>query len=146
MTITSANKYRDKVIALLKAENLPVADLPASLETFAVALQGDELAGVAGLEIYGSYGLLRSLAVDKRFRNKGIALQLLNAVEAMAAENKLQALYLLTETAPGYFTRNGFEQVARTAIPTEVQGSTEFSHVCPQSAIAMKKKLIRNNY
>lgn len=143
MKITSAKAYTDKVKALLTTENLPVADLPVTLDNFVVALQDDELAGVAGLEIYNSYGLLRSLAVDNRFRSKGIALQLLNAVEALAVENKLEALYLLTETAQGYFARNGFTTVERAAIPAEVHTSSEFSHVCPQSAIAMKKTLKR---
>ena len=139
MKTEQADKYRDGIIALLSAENLPVKDLPDSLQNFAVSIQDNRMAGVIGLEIYGDYGLLRSLAVDKGSRNLGIADNLLNYIEALATVKNLKAIYLLTETAPGYFTRKGYNITVRTNVPAEVQQSSEFSHVCPQSAIVMVK-------
>jgi amino-acid N-acetyltransferase len=49
---------------------------------------------------------------------------------------------LLTETAPGYFETKGYQQITRADVPEEVQQSSEFSHVCPQSAIVMKKIIL----
>jgi len=134
--------YRDSIIALLAAEKLPVADLPAKLDNFVVVKDAEVIIGVAGLEIYGDYGLLRSLAVSPAHRKKGIAKLLLTEIEALAAAKALSAIYLLTETAPGYFSRNNYQQINRTDVPQPVQQSSEFSYACPQSAIVMKKTLI----
>jgi len=139
MQIEKADNYRDSVIALLTSEKLPVADLPASLENFVVALENGELIGVAGLEVYDEYGLLRSLAVKSDFRSKGIAGKLLRRIDALGKLENLKELYLLTETAPAYFTRKGFDRITRSDVPAKVQLSSEFSHVCPASAIVMKK-------
>jgi len=50
-------------------------------------------------------------------------------------------LFLLTETAPEYFKNKGFAQAGRKLVATEVQDSSECSHVCPWSAIVMKKSI-----
>jgi amino-acid N-acetyltransferase len=143
MLITKAGNYRENVIQLLTAVKLPVEDLPLSLENFYVVVDNsNEVIGVAGLEIYGDYGLLRSLAILPEHRDQGIAGQLLERVENLALLNNLKAIYLLTETAPEYFSRKGYARITRADVPEGVQASSEFSHVCPVSAIVMKKELI----
>ena len=141
MEITEAKNYKDGVIALLSSENLPTGDLPATLKNFLVTTENEELIGVVGLETYGKYGLLRSLAVRSDSRNQNVAGKLIKEIESIAAAEGLKAIFLLTETAPDYFSRKGYYIVSRTEIPSEVRQSSEFSHVCPQSAIAMKKIL-----
>jgi len=141
MITKNAQNYRDQVISLLKAENLPTQDLPETLQNFIVALQDEEVISVAGLEVYGDYGLLRSLAVGKQFRNKGIAKNLLQQIENLAKKQHISELYLLTETALDYFKRNGYQKINRDEVPVSVQQSAEFSEVCPQSAIVMKKTI-----
>jgi arsenate reductase (thioredoxin) len=138
------NKYRSAIIALLEEEKLPVADLPAMLDNFYTALVNGVFAGVAGLEIYGKYGLVRSLVVDKASRDKGIANALLARIEALAADKKLSEIYLLTETAPDYFVRKGYHKITRDGVPVEVLQSAEFSYLCPQSAVVMKKSMNQN--
>jgi len=145
MKIENATPYKEQIIELLAAQKLPVEDLPDRLENFVVAFDGDELAGVAGIEIYGRYGLLRSVAVNPAYRNKGIAAGLLAEIERIAAQKGLHEIILLTETAPDYFAKKGFQQISRSEIAPEVQQSSEFSHVCPQSAIAMKREIPFNN-
>jgi amino-acid N-acetyltransferase len=141
MEIIKGKDHRDDIIALLSSEKLPADDLPASLDNFLVIITDNELVGVAGLEIYGNYGLLRSLTVRADFRNQNIAGKLVAQIEKRAATEGLKAIFLLTETAPDYFSRKGYAVIARPEMPLEVQQSSEFSHVCPQSAIAMKKDL-----
>jgi len=141
MDITEAINYKDDVIALLSSEKLPTDDLPATLKNFLVVTENEELIGVAGLETYGRYGLLRSLAVRPDYRNQSIASKLVEQIEKLALTEELKSIFLLTETAPDYFTRKGYHIIIRTEIPAEVQQSSEFSHVCPQSAIPMKKDL-----
>jgi amino-acid N-acetyltransferase len=132
-------KGREEIAAMLSAEKLPVDDLPEHPDNFFVATDNGRLTGVIGLEIYGDYGLLRSLAVVSEYRNKGIAGKLMEQLESIAKSKGLKELYLLTETAPGYFERKGFQKVTRNGVPEEVKTSSEFSHVCPVSAIVMKK-------
>ena len=141
MEIKTAINYRESIKALLIAEHLPVTDLPATLENFVVALQNNEVAGVAGLEVYGDSGLLRSVAVKPGYRGQGLAAKLILQVEALALSKRLSSVYLLTETAASYFERKGYKQITRAVVPAELQHSSEFSHVCPQSAIVMKKNL-----
>ena len=59
MEFINAENYRDIIINLLKDENLPVDDLPATLSNFLVAIEVQEVIGLVGLEIYGSFALLR---------------------------------------------------------------------------------------
>jgi amino-acid N-acetyltransferase len=141
MIIEQANNQREDIAAILSAEKLPVDDLPETLDNFLVATETGKLIGVAGLEIYGAYGLLRSLAVLPGYRNKGIAGKLLARLESLAASRGLKELYLLTETAPGYFAAKAFQNITRNEVPEEVKQSSEFSHVCPVSAIVMKKSI-----
>jgi len=141
MKIIEAINYRSDIIKLLSSEKLPTGDLPSSLDNFFAMRDGDKLIGVIGLEKYGDYGLLRSLAVNPNFRNQGIANKLVGQLEKLAVEKGLKAIFLLTETAPDYFSHKGYHIITRAEIPREVQQSSEFSHVCPHSAIAMKKEL-----
>ena len=141
MIIERATDRRGNIEAMLSAEKLPVADLPDILENFLVAIEKGQLIGVIGLEIYGSYGLLRSLAVLPEHRGKGVSGKLIERLESLAALRGLKELYLLTETAPEYFERHGFQKIIRNDVPDEVKQSSEFSHVCPVSAIVMKKTI-----
>jgi amino-acid N-acetyltransferase len=129
------------IIDLLQASNLPVQDLPATLENFLVATLDGVVVGVAGLELYGRYGLLRSVAVENLYRNKNIAAALLSAMEETATQKGLNALYLLTETAMAYFEKKGYIAVGREHVPGVLKSSSEFSHVCPVSAVVMQKQL-----
>jgi amino-acid N-acetyltransferase len=141
MIIEQALPYRDKIIELLVAEKLPVSDLPEILENFIVAMQEGSVAGVAGIEVYGRYGLLRSLAVHPKYRGTGIAGKLLASLDNLSKLKGLEALYLLTETAPAYFERKHYIKITRDDVPNEVRQSSEFGYVCPVSAVVMKKIL-----
>ena len=96
---------------LLESCQLPAADLTAEgLQHFLVlrdAAQVGGLAGVAGLEVHGQDGLLRSVAIASARRNEGLGRLLVSAVESQARTFKLKALYLLTTTAADYFARPG---------------------------------------
>jgi len=141
MIIEKAQSHRKAVVELLSAEKLPVADLPETLENFIVAIADAGVIGVAGFEVYGNYGLLRSVTVRSDVRNKGIAGKLLCRIDALSNLKGLTELYLLTETAPDYFERKGFQKIGRDEVPDIVKQSSEFSHVCPVSAIVMYKAL-----
>lgn len=137
----ASDSHRAMVIALLLSEKLPVEDLPASLKNFFVALTEDKVIGAIGLEPYGNYALLRSMVVSKAYRDKKIAFSLVEKLEDYSKTLGVRAMYLLTETAPGYFEKKGYQKINREEVPAALQASSEFSHVCPVSTIVMKKEL-----
>jgi amino-acid N-acetyltransferase len=142
ITITKAsNEQKEAVMALLQTEKLPVEDLPATLDNFFVALRESQVIGAIGLEPYGQYALLRSMVVSQAHRNKNIATRLVEQLEQFGQTLGISEMYLLTETAPAYFAQKGYQQINREEVPSALQASSEFSHVCPVSAIVMKKEL-----
>ncbi|MGZ3838585.1 MAG: arsenic resistance N-acetyltransferase ArsN2 [Flavisolibacter sp.] len=132
---------RGDIIRLLKANNLPTEDLPVSLADYFSAVDKNHVIGVIGLECYGQFGLLRSLVVDADYRNRQIADGLVKKLENEAVFLGLKTLFLLTETANRYFGRRGYAIISRDEVPFEVRQSSEFTHVCPVSAIIMKKQI-----
>ena len=141
--ITKANsEQKQSIVSLLQSEKLSVEDLPASLDGFFVALENNKVIGAIGLEKYDNCGLLRSMVVNKEHRNKNIASQLVQQSEDYATTVGIDCMYFLTETAPQYFERKGYQKIPREDVPKSLQASSEFSHICPISAIVMKKTLI----
>jgi amino-acid N-acetyltransferase len=127
--------------ALLTACGLPLDGLDAHLGTAVVARDGGRLLGSAALEVYPPYALLRSVAVDEASRGRGLGLRLTDEAIGLARRLRLDALYLLTETAGGFFPKRGFAPVARADVPADVQRSVEFTSVCPVSALVMRLEL-----
>ncbi|UWX04560.1 GNAT family N-acetyltransferase [Pseudoxanthomonas sp. NC8] len=127
--------------SLLQDSRLPVDDIDAAAVGFTVATEAAALAGVVGLERFGSAGLLRSLAVRDGQRGRGVGGQLVDAVETQAIAPGLRHLVLLTTTAAQFFSRRGYVAIARDQAPAAVQRSAEFRSLCPASATCMIKSL-----
>lgn len=123
--------------SLLKASNLPADDLDYKRDLLVGYYEGNSLVGTGGLEIHGGYALLRSLSVKMGIRGKSVGTTITEFLLTEAKKKKLKAIYLLTETAKGFFERKGFRQVTRDEVPSEVKASSEFSTVCPVSATVM---------
>lgn len=123
--------------ALLKSSNLPADDLDYKKDLLVGYYEGDDLVGTGGLEIYGPYALLRSLSVKMGIRGKSVGTTITEFLLAEAKLRKLKEIYLLTETAHGFFLKKGFKDVARTDVPKEVKQSAEYSKLCSQSAAVM---------
>ena len=122
---------------LLRASNLPADDLDFSKDLLVGYFEGSALVGTGGLEVYGQYGLLRSLSVKFGIRGKSVGTNITEYLIDEAKAKNLKAIYLLTETASGFFQKRGFRQVSRNDVPEELKASSEFSHVCPDGAAAM---------
>lgn len=123
--------------SLLKASSLPADDLNYKKDLLVGYYEGDSLVGTGGLEIHGNYALLRSLSVKLGIRGKAVGTTITEYLLNEARKKKLKAIYLLTETARGFFLKKGFREVPRDEVPAEVKASSEFSHVCPTTAVVM---------
>ena len=123
--------------SLLKSSNLPADDLNYKKDLLVGYYEGDSLVGTGGLEIHGNYALLRSLSVKFGIRGKAVGTTITEYLLNEARKKKLKAIYLLTETAAGFFRKKGFMDVPREEVPAEVKASSEFSQVCPTTAAVM---------
>jgi amino-acid N-acetyltransferase len=129
-----------KAISLLKNCNLPTEDITAATKLF-VAIEGNEVVGTVGVEFYGKHALLRSLAVNDSRRGSGTGKLLVRFIEGFAKNNGITQIFLLTTTAPEFFSRLSYSTIKREDVSATVQQSSEFTSACPSSAIAMKKSL-----
>jgi amino-acid N-acetyltransferase len=123
--------------SLLRASNLPADDLDFKRDLLVGYYEGSSLVGTGGLEIHGHYALLRSLSVKMGIRGKSVGTTITEFLLDEAKKKKLRAIFLLTETAKGFFEKKGFQEIKRDEVPNEVKASSEFSTVCPTSATAM---------
>ena len=139
----ATQKHRPFILDALHTENLPIEDLPMDVSNFLVAIENNRVVGVVGVEQHEDCGLLRSLVVDKRYRGRKVASVLMQEAEHLAASLGIHCIYLLTETAQEYFAKKGYELINRREVPIIIQATSEFSHICPSSAIVMKKQLQR---
>ena len=142
MTTITAHPSRSAVVDLLQRSGLPTADLTDErLEDFFFAGTGNAPFGVVGLELSPPHGLLRSLAVDDQARSGGLGSALLAYAEAYAHARGVNSLYLLTTTAERFFAARGYGRTARSEAPSSIRLSSEFTELCPASAIFMMKHL-----
>lgn len=134
-----------EVLDLLQRAKLPLAGVEEHLNNFVLAMemseQGETLVGCAGLEIHGSAGLLRSLAVEAQYRSEGLGAKLTEGMLELAQHKDLSSVSLLTESAKDYFPRFGFVQVERSELPESLRQSAELKGACPDSAVAMTLKI-----
>lgn len=126
---------------LLRSSGLPADDLNLKRDLLVACREDGDLVGTGALEIYGSYGLLRSLSVKLGTRGKALGTTLTNHLIENAKKRGLKGIYLLTETARGFFQKKGFVDVSREDVPSELHASSEFSGVCPKTAAVMKLDL-----
>src|SRR2546430_7063656 len=122
-----------RVLELLEHNHLPRAEIERHVDTLLVAREGDRIVGCGAVELYGKAGLVRSIAVDLPHRGLGLGIQLTEAVLALARSHGLKTVYLLTETAQGFFPRFGFRPNGREEVDAAVNRSVEFTKDCPEA-------------
>lgn len=128
-----------RISRFLEDNGLPTSGVDKYIENFVVAHdRNGSWVGVAGLEVYGKSGLLRSVAVDGRFRGIGQGRALVNAVLRNAKSQGIETIYLLTDNAESYFGGLGFEVVERKDVDEAVKASVEFGEMCA-TAVAMRR-------
>ncbi len=127
------------ITRFLEEQRLPTDGVADWIALFWVAVAGDRLVGVAGVELYDNTALLRSVAVDPGWRGTGLGRRLTDLALDAAESAGAQEIYLLTTTADRYFPRVGFSRVSRETVPTALMASREFQGACPASAVVMRR-------
>lgn len=140
ITLTSAEAAEIEWLEeQLEANELPNQGIRSGPGQFFIAHAGSERIGGGGLEPYGSNALLRSVVITEPHRGRGYGVALCDALESRARTNGIETLYLLTTTAAAFFRERGYDEIDREAVPPEIQGTSEFTGLCPQSATCMRK-------
>lgn len=132
---------QDAVVGLVASAGLPTSGVEIGSAEFVVAEHAGRIVGVAGLETYGTDGLLRSVAVAEDWRGRGLGGELTRSILEAARRRGLEDLYLLTETAADFFSRFGFQPIRREDASEAVKASEEFRDLCPASSTVMVRSV-----
>ena len=141
MVITAAHTSDlAEIRGILATNQLPTADIEDASIQFWVLRDSERIIGCVALQRTGDCGLLRSLVVDGKERGKGYGILLVKTIEQVSVETGVTGLYLLTETAPAFFTSLGYEEQSKSSAPQEILNTREFAALCPVTAVCMRKQ------
>jgi len=126
---------------LLRDNHLPCQDCAGQLQHFYGLFEADRLIAAGGLEPAGACALLRSIVVDRGHRSQRLGAKIVEFLLQKAREQRLEAVYLLTETSESYFEKFGFSALARDRVPEAVGKTRQFESLCPLGACCMGLKL-----
>lgn len=133
----------DEILPLLAACGLPTTDIAPTHPPLFFGIRADAgVVAVIGIELFGTAGLLRSLAVSPAHRRRGLAHQLVTFAERTAAARGVAGLFLLTTTAAEFFTGLGYLASDRSTAPPAIQTTAQFAGICPSSSAFLYKSLV----
>ena len=132
---------RPELAAALNEAGLPADDIAElGRKFYRYRTLDGEVIGYGGLEPYGANALLRSITVLPAWRGKGLG-ESLTAILARRAFNLgARDLYLLTNTAQGFFKKLSFNVVDRTTAPEAIRASRQFAGLCSASTPLMSRR------
>lgn len=131
----------DSVFELLAEAKLDFSDLKQpNIRLFRFEENGQTI-GVGGLEIFDDLALLRSVALKPALHGKGLGKEIVAQIEKTARNSEIKSLYLLTNTAPDFFSSIGYQQIDRKDFAEPLKQTAQFAGLCPVSAVCMKKAL-----
>lgn len=126
---------------LAEAKLIPITPDAQFGSQYILALADDKIIGVAGMEVHGTEGLLRSVCLDPKYRSLRIGGALVENRIEWARSQGLQAIYLLTTTAASYWPRFGFVTIERNLAPSSIAQSHEWNGACSAESSALKLDL-----
>ena len=127
---------------LLLENALPTAGVDEHWPTFVVARADGRLVGCGGSEAYQVAALIRSVAVDPRYRKHGLGRRLVRQLVDRLAARGLREFYLLTTTAEAYFQKRGFKTIERDEVHPQLLASRELQDACPSTATCMRMVML----
>ncbi|MDD2391200.1 MAG: GNAT family N-acetyltransferase [Desulfobacterales bacterium] len=148
MKIELASSMDEKPIkALLHESRLVYEDItPSLLKNFLVMKDDSALVGVVGLEVQSRFALLRSLAVNPKFRSRGYAARLLEAAERYSEYLGVVTLFMVTTAAHGFFFNHGFKSEDRMTAASLLHLVEHFQRLCPPPSLCLIKELEEEHF
>ena len=141
--VPASSEHFEDISALLESVGLPIEGVAEHLQNFFLVVDDKNKAvGCVGLEIYGRFALLRSVAVSETAQGSGIGSRLTKKAIQYAKENDIAEILLLTTTAKDFFAnRFGFIEVNRNDYDKQFSDSPEWHLPRCSAAVVMKLEL-----
>ena len=128
---------RSFIESILTDADLTTDGISEHLEWLYLGWLDNKQVAVGGIEPAGKYALLRSIVTLPEFQGKGYGQKFCELLVSEARGLDFLGLYLLTTTSEPFFARLGFEKADRASVPDRIASTTEFSDICPDTAICM---------
>nr|WP_082979964.1 arsenic resistance N-acetyltransferase ArsN2 [Labrys sp. WJW] len=130
------------LVASLQAANLPTDDLAEPGRTFfAYETLNGRPVGFGGYELQGEHVLIRSVVVSPEVRGTRVGRNILPLLLFRAHQAGAKRAWLLTTSAPDFFSRAGFKPVERAEAPTAILATRQAASLCPASAVLMTREI-----
>lgn len=129
------------VQSLLRENGLPVEGVEQNLSTFLVVEKEGLVIGCGAVEVKGRYGLLRSVAVLKPARSKGVGRLLIGQLFSVACLHGINELFLLSVNSVLFFEKMGFSRIQRGKIPKSIRETEFCTNPCCDAAVSMTKNI-----
>lgn len=126
---------------LLRQNKLPVEGIEQNQSTFLVLEKKGRVVGCGAVELLGSSGLLRSLAVAEEERSLGHGRQLVEQLFAVASLHAVDDLFLLTVDKMTFFEKMGFLPIPRSEAPQQVRATELCTVHCCGTPTCMRKSM-----
>ena len=134
-------KERAELEQMLSSHQLCFNDVnEQGVHLFGVSLNA-ELVGYFGYELFDNLALFRSMIVLPDARNKGYGALIWPQAKEKLLEAGVKEVYLLTNSAAPFFSKQGFVKIARASAPEPILATTEFKEFCPADSVCMKINL-----
>lgn len=123
---------------LLSEYHLPTDDIFSENVRLYGYFDNDNFLACVGLEEFDDAILLRSLAVKNQQATCGIGTKLTEFIGRYAYQQDKKPIYLLTDSADGFFSRIGYKQCERLNAPESIRNTKQFSELCADASLLMK--------
>ena len=134
-------KERAELEQMLSSHQLCFNDVnEQGVHLYGVSLKA-KLVGYFGYELFDNQALFRSMIVVPEARNKGYGALIWRQAKEKLRDEGVNDVYLLTNTAAPFFSKQGFVEIARTSAPEPILATTEFKEFCPADSVCMKINL-----
>ena len=135
------DEEREGLDHLLRSDQLCFNDINAhGVHLFGVHLK-DELIGYFGYELFENQALFRSMIVVPEAKNKGYGTLIWHKAKEKLHSEGVNEVYLLTNTAAPFFSKQGFIEIDRGSAPAAILATNEFKEFCPADSVCMKINL-----
>jgi N-acetylglutamate synthase-like GNAT family acetyltransferase len=132
---------RDGLKAALVRAGLPADDVEQDGPLFWRFESDDVPVGFAGIEVYGTAALLRSVVTLPPLRERGLGGAMVGTMETEARARGARVIYLATSHGAAFFAKLGYAPCEYNQLPAAIATASLFARLCPAAATVMAKEL-----
>lgn len=129
------------VAELLEQNNLSRSGLTDNNVFLFALFKGDEILGAGALAVIDTFSMLRSVCINKKYQKNRLGSDLCGHLYEKAQALGLKDIYLLTDTAEGFFKKQKFETISRKELPIILEQNVLVQNACSTNSTVMHRKL-----